>query len=136
MLNLDPVSIGFRRLIDRLTTAVAQARRGSIRSNGMIPSFLRPRNRFHPHQGLQERARRRRQIAAGTLQLPCIKPRARIENWAVVRLGGKERLHGNVYGHRSAADGTAVNSSEIVNAHDYGAVIETRNTFYTLGRPA
>lgn len=65
-----------------------------------------------------------------------IKPEVRIENWYVV----VKRIHGDAYGHPRFDDGTAVVTSVIENKsktpYKEGDKVETRNTLYTLGKPA
>lgn len=63
------------------------------------------------------------------------KPEVRIENWYVV----VKRIHGDAYGHPRFDDGTAVVTSVIEKPktpYKEGDVVETRNTLYTLGKPA
>lgn len=95
----------------------------------------RPAPRWErPHQGRRECARRRRQIEAGTLVTSGHKPRARIENWSIRRLGRSTRMSGVVYGHPQIPDGTEIVTSAVLLLG--GERAETRNTVYRLGTPA
>lgn len=63
------------------------------------------------------------------------KPTVSIENWYLI--GG--RLYGNVHHHPRFEDGTLVQTSSVVSEPGdepakEGDVLETRNTFYELGK--
>lgn len=63
------------------------------------------------------------------------KPQVRIEDWHLI--GGV--LYGNVYDHPRFDDGTTVRTSTVISEPGdepakEGDVLETRNTFYTLGK--
>lgn len=135
MLHLN--SSGFGRSIAAMLLGLAASGfggKGPARSTGMIPRFLRPRNRYLPHQGKQECARRRRQIEAGFISTAGHKPRACIEDWKIEKLGGHTRLRGTVHGHPTVADGTQIVTSAVLLLG--GERCETRNTVYRLGQPA
>ncbi len=107
---------------------------GLKKAGGMIPAIFRPKSKYKPHQGKRECARRRRQIESGFITTAGHKPRARIEQWSVTRLGGHARLNGAVFGHPSVPDGTRVATSAVLCID--GTRAETRNTVYRLGQPA
>ena len=66
---------------------------------------------------------------------------ARLENWAVVGLGGPytapecrvQALRGEVYDHPGFSDGETVTSSELTFLK--GGIAKTKNTKYELGMP-
>lgn len=63
------------------------------------------------------------------------KPLVRIENWHLI--GG--RLYGDAYDHPRFEDGTTVKTSSVFMPETdepakEGDTLETRNTFYTLGK--
>ena len=63
------------------------------------------------------------------------KPVVHIENWTRTAHFGGEILTGNVQDHPRFAPGAFVYTSRILG-ETTPAVIETRNTFYVLGKPA
>lgn len=63
------------------------------------------------------------------------KPEVRIENWKIF----DNQLIGDVFGHPRFEDGTAVRTSSILEVPmlpEEGDTVETRNTFYRLGKEA
>ncbi len=63
------------------------------------------------------------------------KPSVRIENWHLI--GGV--LYGDAYDHPRFEDGTTVRTSTVISEPGdepakEGDTLETRNTFYTLGK--
>lgn len=63
------------------------------------------------------------------------KPQVRIENWHLI--GGV--LYGDTYDHPRFEDGTTVRTSTVISEPGdepakEGDTLETRNTFYTLGK--
>lgn len=63
------------------------------------------------------------------------KPQVRIEDWFLI----KGRLYGKAYDHPRFEDGTLVRTSTVISEPGdepakEGDVLETRNTFYELGK--
>ena len=63
------------------------------------------------------------------------KPQVRIENWFLIA----GSLYGNAYDHPRFDDGTLVQTSQVITEPGdepakEGDVLETRSTFYTLGK--
>lgn len=63
------------------------------------------------------------------------KPQVRLEDWYLI----SGRLYGKTYGHPRFDDGTVVKTSSVFMPEteepaQEGDVLETRNTFYELGK--
>lgn len=63
-----------------------------------------------------------------------------LENWHItegVNSDGEPATqgHGNVYGDVNWREGTYIHTSVIVNHYVEEGILETRNTYYTLGKP-
>jgi len=60
-----------------------------------------------------------------------------LENWSITSIDeDTKRAHGNVHGDSNWRESEYITTSAIVNHYVEEGIIETRNTYYTLGKPA